>query len=123
DVFRAHPFTGVGAGAFPESSRRALSEPLLTHNTFLSVLVEHGVIGFALFCALLLVLVMSAWEMTPLARKLWLVTLAVWTVGVAGANWETRKPTWFLFALLMAQSASMLGTLPTSRNALHFACD
>jgi O-antigen ligase len=108
DVFRVHPFRGVGAGAFMDGVARTLgAEPRVAHNTFLSVLVEEGVIGFGLFGALLCVLAVSACQMPPLAQKLWVVTLGAWLVGVCGATWEREKPTWLLFGLLMAQCACM----------------
>jgi O-antigen ligase len=109
DVFRLHPFLGVGAGAFMDSIGRPLgAAPRVAHNTFLSVLVEEGVIGLGLFCILMGVLVLSAWRMPPLARKLWIVTLGVWVVGVCGATWDREKSTWLFFSLLMGHSANMV---------------
>jgi O-antigen ligase len=116
EVFRLHPFQGVGAGAFLESVSRAVTtEPRVAHNTFLSVLVEEGVIGFGLLCALMYVLGVSAYQLPPLAQKLWLVTLGVWVVGVCGATWEREKPTWLLFGLLLGQCASMVQKRPTGQ--------
>jgi O-antigen ligase len=109
EVFRIHPFQGVGAGAFAQRVGRTLgAEPRVAHNTFLSVLVEEGVIGFGLFCALIGVLGVSAYQMPPLAQKLWVVTLGVWVVGVCGATWEREKPTWLFFSLLMGHWASLV---------------
>jgi O-antigen ligase len=107
DVFREHPFLGVGAAGFRESVNRALSEEIVAHNTFLSILVEEGVIGFSLFCTLLGVLALSVSAMPSLPRRFWIVILAVWVVGVSSLTWEIRKPTWFFFGLLMAQWASL----------------
>lgn len=107
EIFRAHPFLGVGAAAFRESVSRALSEPIVAHNTFLSILAEEGVIGFTLFCALLGVLALSVRAMPSVAQRFWIVILGVWAVGVSSLTWETRKPTWFFFGLLMAQWASL----------------
>jgi O-antigen ligase len=109
DVFRAHPFLGVGASAFGNSVSRALSEEIVAHNTFLSILVEQGVIGFTLFCALLGVLALSVSAMPSLPQRFWIVILGVWVVGVSSLTWEMRKPTWFFFGLLMVQWASLEG--------------
>jgi O-antigen ligase len=109
ELFRMHPFLGVGAAGFRDSVSRALSEPIVAHNTFLSVLVEQGVIGFTLFCALLGVLGLSVSAMPSLPQRFWIVILGVWVVGVSSLTWELRKPTWFFFGLLMAQWASLEG--------------
>jgi len=118
ELFRAHPFLGIGANAFrlivsrvlaeaihPDEYGRAPAPP--AHNTFLSVLVEQGVIGLTLFCALLVVLALSLRALPPFQQKLWIVCLGVWVVGVSSLTWEMRKPTWFFFGLLMAQCGSM----------------
>ena len=119
ELFRAHPFLGIGANAFRVMVSRVLAEPIRrevpgmppappAHNTFLSVLVEEGVLGLALFCGLIGVLMLSLKGMPALQRQLWIVCLAAWVVGVSSLTWEMRKPTWFLFGLLIAQSSSML---------------
>jgi O-antigen ligase len=107
EVFREHPFLGVGAGAYLPSVRHILVEPNVAHNTFLSVLVELGVIGLGIFCALLAFLLLSAKELPWLPKRVWLVCIAVWLVGVSTLSWEARKPTWLLFGLLLSQNASL----------------
>lgn len=118
EIFRRHPFIGIGSNAFRVVVSRVLREPIRmddpdspappAHNTFLSVLVEQGVFGFAVFCVLLIVMCLSVKTMPPLTRKLWIVVLAVWAVGVSSLTWEMRKPTWFFFGLLLAQSGSVV---------------
>jgi hypothetical protein len=123
ELFREHPFVGIGANTFRVIVSRVLAEPIragndiLTpappaHNTFLSVLVEQGVIGLALFCALLGVLALSLRALPPFPQKLWIVCLGVWIVGVSSLTWEMRKPTWFFFGLLMAQCGSIFRKRP-----------
>src|SRR5882672_254673 len=116
EIFRAHPFFGIGANAFRLIVSRVLAEPIRlgeadpappAHNTFLSVLVEQGVLGFAVFCALLIALAVSLRGMPQFPQRLWIVSLAVWIVGVSSLTWEMRKPTWFFFGLLMSQCGSV----------------
>ena len=117
EVFGEHPYFGVGSNAFRLIVSRVLAEPIRldntespappAHNTFLSVLVEQGVFGFAIFSAMLFVLAFSLKAIPPFQRKLWIVCLLVWTVGVSSLTWEMRKPTWFFFGLLIAQCGSM----------------
>lgn len=129
EIFRQHPFIGIGSNAFRVVVSRVLEEPIKlddpdspappAHNTFLSVLVEQGVIGFAIFSALLVVICLSLRTMPPLTQKLWIVVLAVWAVGVSSLTWEMRKPTWFFLGLLLAQSGSVVwkGNAPRLRPA------
>ena len=49
-IFSEHPLLGVGSGAFETAARKTKMPP---HNTFLSVLVEVGLIGFILFTIIL----------------------------------------------------------------------
>jgi len=116
EIFRAHPFFGIGANAFRVIVSRVLAEPIRlgeadpappAHNTFLSVLVEQGVLGFAVFCAMLVALALSLRGMPPFPQRLWIVSFAVWIVGVSSLTWEMRKPTWFFFGLLMSQCGSV----------------
>jgi O-antigen ligase len=100
------PLLGVGAGGYPEAVRPRLGTPAIAghqyvaHNTFLSVLVESGLIGCGLFAATILVLAAFVWMMPFTERALWSVMLLVCGVGVTTLTWEHRKPVWFIAALI-----------------------
>lgn len=106
-VLREHPFRGVGVGAFPAAVESILGTEtgmtFVAHNSFLSVLVESGAVGFLCFFALLGVLALSMLDLRTLETKLWIVTIAAWAIGVSTLTWENRKPTWLVFSLLTAQ--------------------
>jgi O-antigen ligase len=106
DVFLEHPFVGVGIGSFPVSMERQVVTPWVAHNTFLSILVEQGVIGFSLFLMMFAAMVYLSLHMPSLERSLWLVVLLTWTIGVSAMTWEYGKPTWFLFAMITVQASS-----------------
>jgi O-antigen ligase len=125
DLFREHPLIGVGAGSFGTATQRALpasiarDNPFLpaAHNTFLSILAEEGLLGFALLLLLLFSLVLPVLRLPAIERSLWLVELATWATGVFTLTWEDRKPTWFLFGLIASWTA--LRSLP--RKKIEFA--
>lgn len=107
-AFRQHPVAGVGSGGFPRSVEPILGFPqgwsIVAHNTFFSVLVETGVVGFALFSIILLSLVLAVYRMQGLKRVTWTVMLLVWGVGVSTLSWEIQKPTWLIFALILVEA-------------------
>lgn len=107
EAFRNHSFLGVGAGAFEASVYRKLDIAYVAHNSYLSVLVELGVVGILLFGSLLLGLLGMAASLPSRYRSLWLVLLFTWGVAVSSVTWEHRKPTWFIFGLLIAQFAAV----------------
>ena len=104
-VFKRHPILGIGSGAYPKAVEPYLGKVPgqinVAHNTFLSVLVECGMAGFAVFGVLLLALALLIWAMAGADRALWLTMLLAWGAGVQTLTWETRKPTWVIFALIM----------------------
>lgn len=119
-VFGKAPFQGVGAGAYAPTVEHTLGLAsdaggtesgdqvgrLVAHNTFFSVLVEQGAIGFTLFFVLLITLALSAWKLPRVERTFWLCILLTWAIGASDLTWEQRKPTWVIFGLLIAVAAT-----------------
>ncbi len=120
DLLREQPITGVGIGAYAPAVQRVLGTPvqpkqtegnlnvveLVAHNSFISVMVEQGTIGLAIFLTLLLALFLRAFHMRGPARSFWVVSMLSWSIGVMDLTWEFRKPTWFLFGLLAATATA-----------------
>lgn len=110
-AFKRRPICGVGSGAYPEAVAPMLGRPsvpgaqYVAHNTFLSILVETGLIGFALFALLGVLLAFFIAGMRAPERTLWGVMLAVWATGVSTLTWEQYKPTWLIVALIMTEWA------------------
>jgi O-antigen ligase len=108
-ALKQHPILGVGAGAYPEAVSPWLGRSTVpgfqyvAHNTFLSVLVECGPMGFALYAAMLLGAVLFLWTMPSAERALWGCVLAAWMAGVFTLTWEHYKPSWLIVALIMTE--------------------
>jgi O-antigen ligase len=105
-AFREHPFLGVGSGAYAATVLKVVNVPYVAHNTFLSVLVELGVVGALLMLGMMTSLYYTAFRMHGLERRLWITVLLTWTVGVMALTWEYRKPTWITFGLLVTHAYS-----------------
>ncbi len=103
-VFKSHAVAGVGSGAYPKAVEPWLGRPAdfqyVAHNTFLSVLVETGTIGFIIFAGLMATLLLFIWAMEWPERALWGTVLIAWAVGVSTLTWEQYKPTWLIMALI-----------------------
>jgi O-antigen ligase len=122
-IVEANPVIGVGAGNFRHVTRHYLVEPgvvarsdqIITlrqdaHNTYLALLAEEGIVGFALFMALLLFCLWAALRAAAnfardgnvpgeaLARA-----LAIALVALLAASFfldeQLNKQLWFLLAL------------------------
>jgi O-antigen ligase len=107
EMFRLHPLAGIGAGAFSQGVRSIWPRGQVAHNTFLSVLVEEGVIGLGFLLLLLLSLALQVLKLPNPERAVWLLVLATWVVGVNSLTWEPRKSTWFFFALVATRVSDM----------------
>ena len=107
DAFMASPIVGHGYATF-----RAIVEPILgrsrpAHNAFLSVAVGSGVIGLALFAALIGVVAVGIIAV-PARRIEFLVIVATLIVGMIPANLESNKSVWFLLGWLAAARPLLL---------------
>jgi O-antigen ligase len=97
-----HPILGVGSNMY--RSVNYLGK--VAHNSFISVLVEVGLIGFVIFAAILAFAVIRAWgQSDKWDARFWLTTLLVWAIGAFSLTWEHRKSTWLFLSLLIVNAA------------------
>lgn len=96
--FLDNPILGVGSNAFASISESGL----VAHNSFLSVLVETGIIGFLLFLSLFVIALICSFELPKLESRLWKTTLLIWLLGASALTYEHHKPTWLVLALIVS---------------------
>ncbi len=99
--FAEHPLLGVGSNMY----RSVNSLGKVAHNSYISVLVEVGLIGFALFGMILAIAVIQAWDLPKWDKSFWLALLAVWAIGASTLTWEFRKSTWLFLSLIVVSAA------------------
>src|SRR3972149_2341350 len=99
--FVEHPLQGVGANMY----RSVNNLGKLAHNSFVSVLVELGLIGFALFGIILTIAVIQALSLPKWDSWFWLTILLVWALGASTLTYEHRKATWLFPSLVVASAA------------------
>jgi O-antigen ligase len=114
EVAREHPLAGVGAGAFAAAVAPTLHQEMASHQTFLDILVEQGIVGLLLFFAMVGAVIKPLRQLPPLERRLWIVLLASLAVGSMSLHLGYRKQFWFVLGLLAAQVAVRPGRGPVS---------
>ena len=114
-----NPILGVGSDAFRSISKTGL----VAHNSFLSVWVETGIVGLMLFLTVLLIALLHIFTMPRLERKLWLIVLMCWFLGVSALTYEQHKPTWLVLALIMATRSSTRSYSAPDHSSLAYPYD
>jgi O-antigen ligase len=103
-LFRDHPLLGIGAGTHQMAVMNILGEAKVAHNTFISVLVETGVVGLVLLLGVLGIAFYMALRMPAVQRALWLLVLSAWMIDSVDTTKEYLKVTWFLLALIASHA-------------------
>jgi O-antigen ligase len=104
--FGEHPFLGVGIGAFRSAVSFDIPGGMVAHNTFITVLVECGILGGGIFLIIIGCLIRTAWCMRDDIRLTWLVLFSSITIGIFGLSWLDRKPLWLAVALALAHAST-----------------
>jgi len=116
DVFRAKPLMGYGPGGFIRAIYPILGQSsLVAHNSYISVLVEEGLIGFLFYALMLLAAVRACLRLPQADRRFALVLLATLFIAMSPLTWEDRKPVWFVLAAIVGLSWTGPGVLRSSQ--------
>jgi exopolysaccharide production protein ExoQ len=120
-AFTKRPFVGYGTNGFNWAVH---SQP---HNSYLAVLVEEGIVGFALYGLMFLAVLIKILRLPPMERRFGLILFATLGIAMLPLGWENRKPVWFILAALLGFSQAVAaGTggvvrQARARNPVRFA--
>lgn len=120
DAFAQRPLTGYGPGGWRSAVRPWLGpDPQVAHNSFLSVLVETGMVGLLLYLTMFVAVFLASRKLPTLERRMALVLLLTLGTAMSPLSWEDQKSVWFILAALLglsrAASAATGGTVGQSR--------
>ena len=117
DIFKDHPILGIGSFAFRSAATRANN---VAHNSFLTVLVEVGVIGFSIFTLIMAIVISEALRHPQsYLRVLWLTLLVVLAIGVFSLNWAHRKQAWLFPSLVIVSAGLSVQDNKSSQSSLR----
>jgi len=104
-AFERRPVTGYGTSSFVSAVRHELGlRSNVAHNTYLSVLVEQGIVGLTLYLMMFVAVYRSVLRLPKLERRFALTLLVTLMVAILPLTWEDRKPVWFILAALLGLS-------------------
>ena len=109
EAFRYRPLGGYGTGHFKSAITPILGEASqVAHNSYISVLVEQGIVGFLLYMGMLVSVFRSVMKLRRFERRFALVLLATLGVAMLPLTWEDRRAVWVVLALLMGFSQARI---------------
>jgi O-antigen ligase len=119
-AYAEHPIAGFGTGHFKSAITPILGPAAqVAHNSFISVLVEQGIVGFTLYLAMLWALLTSILRLPGLDRRFALVLLVTLFITMLPLTWEDRRVVWIVMAMLLgfSQARRLPGEVPVHRAA------
>jgi O-antigen ligase len=104
-AFGYRPIMGYGVGGFIRAITPQLgAQALVAHNSFLSVMVEEGLVGLMFYLAMFWSVFSSIRRFPRLERRFALVLFATLVTAMSPLTWEDNKAAWFVMAALIGMS-------------------
>ncbi|HEX2609414.1 MAG TPA: O-antigen ligase family protein [Gemmatimonadales bacterium] len=101
-AFLARPVMGYGPGAYkPAITPQLGALAQVAHNSYISVLVEQGLVGFVLYYAMVATVWYAVLKLPLLERRFSLVLLSTLAIAMAPLTWEDHKNVWYILAVLL----------------------
>ena len=114
-AFTEKPIIGYGTSAFKTAVTPQLGvRAQVAHNSFLSVLVEQGLVGLVLYLAMLAAVFSAVLRMPRFERRFALVLFLTLLFTMLPLTWEDQKQVWIVFAMLigMARAPDLTSSRP-----------
>jgi O-antigen ligase len=112
EAFQHKPLAGYGSGHFKTAITPILGgASQVAHNSFISVLVEQGIVGFLLYMAMLALVFRSLLRLPTLERRFALVLLATLVVAMLPLTWEDRRAVWVVLGILLGFSEAHIAEM------------
>ncbi len=109
-AFALRPVMGYGVSGFKTAVSPFLgSQAQVAHNSFVSVLVEEGLVGFLLYLSMFIAVFRAILRLPPLERRFGLVVFATLIVAMLPLTWEDRKVVWVILASLLGLAQAQDG--------------
>jgi O-antigen ligase len=95
------------------------------HSSYLSILVEEGIIGLLLFLTMFIMVLMRLRTLPTFERRIGLALLGTLAIANTPLNWDVYKASWLVLALLaawsvvFAQAQPRMGYRPAPRAPLR----
>jgi O-antigen ligase len=112
-AFSQQPLTGYGTANFKRAVR-PFGVGQVAHNSFISVLVEQGLVGLVLYLTMIGAVLFSLLALVGLERSFGLVLLGQLLVTMLPLTWEDQKAVWFILAILLGVSRAMVPMMSRS---------
>jgi O-antigen ligase len=112
-AFAHRPVMGYGVGSYKMAITPEVGDDaLVAHNSYLSVLVEEGMVGLILYMTMLFSVVSAVRHLPRLERRFGLVLLTTLGTAMLPLTWEDQKQVWFITAVMIGMAS--LGRRPSA---------
>lgn len=104
-AFAQKPLMGYGTGNF-KPAVRPWGGVQVAHNSYLSVLVEEGLVGFTFFATMLVSALLAVLRLRGMERRFALILWATLGIAILPLTWEDQKEVWFTMSALVGLAAA-----------------
>ncbi len=109
-AFGQRPLMGYGVGTYKQAVTPELgADALVAHNSFLSVLVEEGLVGLIFYLTMFFSVFSSVLNYPAFERRFGLVLYCTLGICMLPLTWEDQKAAWFVMAVLVGFSILNVG--------------